>query len=69
MDSVGPYAAKVNRRVALPVGPHFRVSFRQEGDHARRGENRTDGEEQAPTQVNVVWNWFEELKCLVPVSR
>ena len=27
------------------------------------------GEEQAPTQVNVVLNWFEELKRLVPVSK
>jgi serine/threonine-protein kinase len=27
------------------------------------------GEEQAPTQVNLVLNWFEELKRLVPVSK
>jgi eukaryotic-like serine/threonine-protein kinase len=27
------------------------------------------GEEQAPTQVNVVLNWFEELKRLAPVSK
>jgi hypothetical protein len=27
------------------------------------------GEEQAPTQVNVVLNWFEELKRLVPVPK
>jgi hypothetical protein len=26
-------------------------------------------EEQVPTQVNVVLNWFEELKRLVPVSK
>ena len=26
-------------------------------------------EEQAPTQVNVVLNWFEELKRLVPLSK
>jgi eukaryotic-like serine/threonine-protein kinase len=27
------------------------------------------GEEQAPTQVNVVLNWFEELKRLVPLPK
>jgi len=27
------------------------------------------GEEEVPTQVNVVLNWFEELKRLVPVSK
>ena len=27
------------------------------------------GEDQAPTQVNVVLNWFEELKRLAPVSK
>jgi Tol biopolymer transport system component len=27
------------------------------------------GEEQAPTQVNLVLSWFEELKRLVPVSK
>lgn len=26
------------------------------------------GEEQAPTQVNLVLNWFEELKRLVPAK-
>jgi hypothetical protein len=27
------------------------------------------GEEQAPTQVNLVLNWFEELKRLAPLSK
>jgi len=27
------------------------------------------GEEQAPTQINVVLNWFEELKRRVPAKQ
>jgi hypothetical protein len=34
-----------------------------------RGSRLTDTGESAPTQINVVLNWFEELKRRVPTGK
>jgi Tol biopolymer transport system component len=48
--------------------PTFDANYDVAPDGRRFLMIKPGGEEQAPTQVNVVLNWFEELKRLVPAK-
>lgn len=69
VDGVGPDGGKVHGEYSANFdGKAYPVVGNPDGDMviARRTMRTRSGQEEAPTQINVVLRWFEELKRRVP---
>jgi len=52
----------------LPI-PILEANYDVAPDGRRFLMIKPGGDEQAPTQINLVLNWFEELKRLAPLTK